>query len=320
MQKQGNGVIRRAAVRALALAAVGAALAGCAETELAVHTAKTISGSAEGAGQVGKYKVGKPYAIQGKTYYPAEDYTYSEIGVASWYGPGFHGKRTANGEVFDMNALTAAHRTLPMPSMVRVTNLDNGRSIVLRVNDRGPFARDRILDVSRRAAQLLGFLKQGTAKVKVEILPEESMTLKAQAQAGRDIAMPRVKAVPRGKVETAGALSPATTNTADTGRGISLVSAAQAATGDAPMRAAERIAAMAPGTYVQAGAFSDLGNARRLQVQLSDVATVSLSPVTVNGRDLYRVRLGPVENADEAERVLAALRAKGISGARLVTD
>ena len=112
-------------------------------------------------------------------YYPKVDYDYSEVGVASWYGPGFHGRSTANGEQYDMNDLTAAHRTLPMPSIVRVTNLENGRSIKLRVNDRGPFVGDRIIDVSRRAAQLLGFHIDGTARVRVEIVADESKQLAA---------------------------------------------------------------------------------------------------------------------------------------------
>src|SRR5262245_12419431 len=127
----------------LAALAVALLLAGCA--------GEKTSGVAGGHGV---YKVGKPYQIAGSWYYPAVDYDYTETGIASWYGPDFHGKDTANGEAYDMNALTAAHRTLPMPSMVRVTNLENGRQIVLRVNDRGPFARSRIIDVSRRASQL----------------------------------------------------------------------------------------------------------------------------------------------------------------------
>jgi rare lipoprotein A len=157
-------------------------LGGCAETTLAVHTAKQLGRGEEKA--QGVYKVGDPYQINGAWYYPAEDYSYTETGIASFYGGegqgvNFHGRNTANGEVYDMNALTAAHQTLPMPSLVRVTNLENGRSVVLRVNDRGPFARGRIIDVSRRSAQLLGFESQGTARVKVEILADESRTLKA---------------------------------------------------------------------------------------------------------------------------------------------
>src|SRR5580698_1169108 len=125
------------------------------------------AGVPPGGGQ-GIYKVGNPYQIDGTWYYPSEDWNYNETGIASWYGEQFHGKYTANGEIFDLNQLTAAHRTLPMPTVVRVTNLDNGRSIEVRVNDRGPYARGRIIDMSRRAAQLLGFEGQGTAKVRVQ--------------------------------------------------------------------------------------------------------------------------------------------------------
>jgi rare lipoprotein A len=131
----------------------------------------------------GYYKVGSPYQIFGVWYYPVEDYNYAETGIASFYGGetqgvNFHGRLTANGEIYDMNSLTAAHQTLPMPSLVRVTNLDNGRQMVLRVNDRGPFVRGRIIDVSRRSAQLLGFEQIGTAKVRVEVMPEESRAIK----------------------------------------------------------------------------------------------------------------------------------------------
>ena len=136
----------------------------------------------EGDGR-GHFKVGKPYEIDGTTYVPQEDYSYDETGIASWYGPGFHGRYTANGEVYDQTQLTGAHRTLPMPSLVRVTNLDNGKSIVVRVNDRGPFARSRIMDMSSRAADLLDFKRAGTAKVRVQILAEESQAIAQAARA-----------------------------------------------------------------------------------------------------------------------------------------
>lgn len=126
----------------------------------------------------GVYKVGNPYKIAGRWYYPKEDYNYSEVGIASWYGEDFHGKSTANGERYEMNTLTAAHRTLPLPCIVKVTNLQNGRSIVVRVNDRGPFVKDRIIDLSKRGATLLGYMGQGTAKVRVEIMAKESKALK----------------------------------------------------------------------------------------------------------------------------------------------
>jgi rare lipoprotein A len=116
----------------------------------------------------GVYRVGAPYVIAGRTYVPQEDGHYSSVGLASWYGDDFHGRYTANGEIFDMNAITAAHPTLPLPSYVRVTNLRNQRSIIVRVNDRGPYVGNRVIDLSVRTAKLLDFYGQGVAKVKVE--------------------------------------------------------------------------------------------------------------------------------------------------------
>lgn len=118
----------------------------------------------------GGYKVGKPYTIGGRTYVPAENPNYAAEGTASWYGKDFHGRKTANGEIFDMTSISAAHKTLPMPSYVRVTNLSNSRSIIVRVNNRGPYVGDRLIDVSYRTAELLGFAKNGVAKVRVEYL------------------------------------------------------------------------------------------------------------------------------------------------------
>ena len=116
----------------------------------------------------GRDHTGKPYKIAGKWYHPKEDKNYKSVGVASWYGPGFHGRKTANGEIFDAGALSAAHPTMPLPSYARVTNLTNGKSVVVRVNDRGPFSRSRIIDVSKHAAAKLDFIRQGKTKVKVE--------------------------------------------------------------------------------------------------------------------------------------------------------
>ena len=116
----------------------------------------------------GQYLVGHPYTIAGRTYYPSENAHYAAVGMASWYGDAFHGRRTANGEVYDMRSLTAAHPTMPLPSYARVTNLGNGYSMIVRVNDRGPYSPGRIMDVSSRVADMLDFKSAGTAKVKVE--------------------------------------------------------------------------------------------------------------------------------------------------------
>jgi rare lipoprotein A len=116
----------------------------------------------------GVYRVGQPYMVGGRVYVPEENVNYSAEGMASWYGDDFHGRYTANGEVFDLNSISAAHPTLPLPSYVRVTNVSNSRSIVVRVNDRGPYARDRLIDVSVKTAELLGFHRHGVTRVRVD--------------------------------------------------------------------------------------------------------------------------------------------------------
>ncbi len=117
-----------------------------------------------------KRQLGQPYSVNGATYVPREGPGYDAVGIASWYGRRYHGRRTASGEIFDMNSATAAHPTLPFGTRVQVTNLENGRSLVLRINDRGPFVRRRIIDVSRRAAQALGFVQKGLARVRVQFV------------------------------------------------------------------------------------------------------------------------------------------------------
>jgi rare lipoprotein A len=120
------------------------------------------------------FKIGKPYTAFDITYTPQNYETFEEIGTASWYGKDFHGKKTANGETYNLDDLTAAHPTLPLPSMIKVTNLDNNKSQVVRVNDRGPFAKNRVIDVSEKTAEILGFKNKGTTQVKVELLREET--------------------------------------------------------------------------------------------------------------------------------------------------
>jgi len=149
-----------------------AMISGCAKPQ-ASHTSSSGQHAAAKvpSGNGGYYKTGSPYKVAGHWYYPlASANGYSETGVASWYGRKFHGKSTANGERYDMHAMSAAHKTLPMPTMVRVTNLENGRSVIVRVNDRGPFVKNRLIDLSYAAATALGYTDAGTARVRVEAL------------------------------------------------------------------------------------------------------------------------------------------------------
>jgi len=153
----------------LALANCSSGLSGRVDPKYGVHaSARIIEPGQPVPKGGGVYRVGKPYVVAGREYVPAENVNYSAVGMASWYGDDFHGRYTANGEIFDMNALSAAHPTLPLPSYVRVTNLANHRSIVVRVNDRGPYVGNRVIDVSVRTAKLLGFYGEGVTRVKVE--------------------------------------------------------------------------------------------------------------------------------------------------------
>ena len=309
------------------MAALAVALGACAETEFVVDSTKAVTRP----GPAGGYKIGEPYQIAGIWYYPAVDYEYDETGIASWYGPDFDGKATANGELYDMNGLTAAHRTLPLPSLVRITNLENGRAINVRVNDRGPFAHGRIIDVSRRVAQLLGFEQQGTARVRVEILSDESRAMAAQAQGGTGqlaAGEPVPQAAPT-VVVTAEALPPpgaASTASAST--------AAVTTTPPAPS-AVQQIASAAPivpngqvsqvpvkptAIYVQAGAFTDQYNATRLRAQLARFGAVRVVPVIVDGQQFYRVRVGPLASVEQADGMLGQIVQAGHPEARLVVE
>ncbi|WP_420348220.1 septal ring lytic transglycosylase RlpA family protein [Pelagibius sp.] len=323
-REQGFGRSRSLAASILALAV----LAGCAETELAVHNAKRFQSPPGAATEtLGDYKVGKPYQIKNVWYYPRVDYSYDETGIASWYGPGFHGKRTANGEIYDQNAMTAAHRTLPMPSLVQVTNLENGRSIQVRINDRGPFAHGRIIDLSKKGAELLGFVRQGTARVRVQILEPESRQLVARAQ-GVEVASDAPSAAP---VETvavqdlppAGAAAPAaprpervrTASVQPLGAGdreaLALTTPEPLVTQQTPRRTR---------LYVQAGAFTQIANAERLRARLASVGNVQISRAVVGDTRFFRVRLGPLRDVNTADQTLDLLLRNGFTNSKVVVE
>lgn len=310
------------------------ALAACAGGRSAPPVTATPIVSA-GPESGGLYKVGKPYQIEGVWYYPAEDYSYAQEGIASWYGTDFHGKRTANGDKYDMNEVTAAHPTLPMPSVVKVTNLDNGRVLKVTVNDRGPFHSSRIIDLSRRAAQLLGFYEAGTARVRVEIDAQESINLKNLALKKNPPEMPQIAASPRGSV-SATSLAPVVAGPIDSYGTAPTPAATAAATPVAPPKAApskaiEKAPAKAPakpattvaaatGIFVQAGAFSEAANAHKLEQQLGELGKVHIVPTTVNNKKLFRVRLGPVADADAAAALVAKIKSYGYNDAKVVRE
>lgn len=317
-------------VRALGLAtALAIALGSCAETQLAVTAVKRLQQPDQA---VGLYKVGKPYQVDGVWYYPQVNYRYRETGIASWYGPKFHNRRTANGETFDMTALSAAHQTLPLPSLVRVTNLENGRSLVLRVNDRGPFAHGRIIDISRRGAKLLGFYGKGTARVRVEILPEESRQLAALALrngGAAQIGAPRMPAVPQVPVEVAdlpGSSGPsirraATRHTPSPIRPAPPIGPSTADGGIAKPTGVVTLTSTKPTRlFVQAGAFTQFENATRLRRKLDQLAQASVHKAIVGTNQFYRVRLGPLDDVKDADAMLERLIQTGHREAKIVVE
>ena len=292
------------------------------------------TGSASaGAAQKGGYKIGNPYQIEGAWYYPAEDWNYNETGIASWYGEAFHGKDTANGERFDLNAITAAHRTLPMPSIVEVTNLDNGRSIQVRVNDRGPYARGRIIDLSRRSAQLLGFEAQGTAKVRVRILVPESIQaaslarrnggddkVVAAADAPRPAPLPKVAAQPLPPPPGVRAAAPLPVQTLPAPPPAPATQLANVAPSPPPVEKITVVPVKPSQIYIQAGAFSRPDNANRVKSRIAQLGTVKVTGVHAQGIDMYRVRLGPIPTVEEADRLLSQVVGSGLAEARIVVD
>jgi rare lipoprotein A len=274
----------------------------------------------------GVYKIGKPYQVNGIWYYPQEQPDYDETGIASWYGPTFYGKYTANGEIFDAEAMTAAHKTLPMPVNVRVTNLDNGRSLVLRVNDRGPFVAGRIIDVSEGAAKLLGFYDKGTARVRVVFLnradqpngqpqpfgagtPETEVVATAAAPRAK-VASEELAAIPGSRVSPVAppAVQPMPKPAPDPTPIVR------------PDGKVTQMQIVGPThLYVQVGAFGDFQNARRLMALLGD-GNLRISTVQKNGVTLYRVRLGPFDGVNDADAALERMTAAGSQDAKIMVD
>tara|TARA_A100001015_G_C14995376_1_gene715954 strand:- start:676 stop:1668 length:993 start_codon:yes stop_codon:yes gene_type:complete len=268
-----------------------------------------------------RYKVGNPYQIGGIWYYPERNLTYDETGIASWYGDEFAGKLTANGEIFNPSLISAAHKILPMPSIVRVTNLDNGKSLVVRVNDRGPYVSGRIIDMSRAGARLLGFKHKGIARVRVQILAEMSLHYEKLAKAGK---FPLLGGEKAPTPPTAAAEKPAVSLTARTTRATAVKPPAGQSAVDllARVRSGEVLetAPQITELWVQIGAFHSEVNANNVLKKVIDVATGQVSEKEIKGQIFFRSRLGPLSSVKEADNVLFTVFQKGFKGAKIVVD
>jgi rare lipoprotein A len=284
----------------------------------------------------GTYKVGQTYTVMGQTYTPHEDFSYSQTGQASWYGPGFHGRRTANGERYDQADRTAAHRTLPMPSVVLVTNLDNGHSTMVRVNDRGPFARNRIIDLSRTAADDIGMITDGVANVRVDILrreseivkdvaisgggPPEQMVALLDAQRSRQQPPPAARGRTPAPAPVAVAAAPLPPPVAAPAPPPAPPPPVAVAAPPPATAAAPAARAAARGMYIQAGAFGSIDNAQRARTRIASIGDAAIASVTVQGQEVYRVRIGPMADATAASATLDQVQRAGFADARIVTD
>ncbi|AKT28864.1 septal ring lytic transglycosylase RlpA family protein [Pseudomonas syringae pv. actinidiae] len=262
----------------------------------------------------GAYKA-NPYTVLGKTYFPMSDSKrYVASGTASWYGTKFHGQNTANGEVYDLYGMSAAHKTLPLPSYVKVTNLDNNRTVILRVNDRGPFYSDRIIDLSYAAAKKLGYAESGTARVKVEGIDPQEWWAQRGRPAPLMLNQPQVMAQ---------ATPPALSTSTGTVEQYTPPPQQHAAP-VVPLQvdAKKNASGQAAGLFLQVGAFANPDAAELLRSKLSGMvrAPVFVSSIARNQQTLYRVRMGPIDTPGEAQQLQNSVRSANLGQPSVVTS
>lgn len=298
-----------AALGVAAVIASGILLTGCSSSKVA-SKADPFAGKAspmyQGTGPLpkggGRYHIGKPYQVALRTYTPHENPDYDEVGIASWYGPSFHRRMTSNGEWFDQDYMSAAHKTLPLPSYARVTNLENGRSIVVRINDRGPFVGDRIIDLSKRSADALDFRQRGKAKVRVTYLGPAPLGDDTKQLAAMNRGAPvqvASREVPRQQMALKS--QPAPVKQANY-----------------TSRTFQPASAPASGYFVQVASYSDPDNAGRARSRLAGLGNVTVTPVEADMGTFYRVRVGPLASYEDASAALEQVRESGHADARLV--
>lgn len=283
----------------------------------------------------GRYQVGKPYSVRGKVYVPAHQPDYAATGEASWYGSDFHGRRTANGEIFSANAITGAHPTLPLPSYVRVTNQANGRSVIVRVNDRGPYMPGRIMDLSHRAASMLGYVNNGHAQIQAEYVGpapldgDDTRMLVASYSGPADFGGGNTRIAyadnTNSLADIAGnffgnlfSYADTTPQQADAAIG-SAHAAANAMASHSPQLSdwVQSVDADARSISLSLGIFAEQDNAIRLAQQFAILGAVAEEPVTVNGRSATRLRLTWLKPGVSRIDVLDMARELGLNDLKL---
>lgn len=325
--------------KTVVLVAMGLMLASCSSGGKQQTNKDPFAGTGSprytGKGEVpwggGRYHVGKPYQVAGRWFTPHEDPDYDKKGTASWYGEAFNRRKTSNGEWFDMNRLTAAHPTLPLPSYVKVTNLENGREVVVRVNDRGPFVGTRIIDLSKRTAEVLDFKHKGKAPVRVQYIGpaplndngSHLMAMNQELDNGTSMRKMIARAdrrkgqMPDDEVQVAEVKPKKKKAPAPPPPEPEYETASYE---PEPAPAPEASPTMEITYFVQLGSFSDEGNAVRARDSFASVWPVQFIELSGAAGPVYRVRLGPISSTADAETALIDAQAAGYGDARLIRN
>lgn len=300
------------------LLAMSVTISGCSSQRSASRDPFAGTGSPyyKGKGPVpmggGRYHIGEPYQVAGRWFTPKEQPNYDKTGPASWYGEAFNRRMTSNGEWFDMTRLTAAHPTLPLPSYAKVTNVYNGATIVVRINDRGPFVGPRIIDLSKQSASMLGFKQQGTAKVRVQYIGPAPlndngthlMAMNRELENGTPLRQMIAAASGKRRSDT--------------------IQVAQAETEQQqtyqaePEQTFEQTPPSAVKYFVQAGTFADPDNAERLRLEFVNIGPVQVAELMGTNGPVYRMRVGPFDNLNDAQIALNQVHGYGLPDAQLL--
>ncbi len=302
-------------------------LSSCTSVELAANLGKKVLLKKD---QLGKsksiYKIGNPYVVNGKQYYPRKNLNYDEKGIASWYGPKFHGKLTANGEIFNQYELTAAHKTLPIPSAVKVTNLKNNKSLIVRINDRGPFVNDRIIDLSYQSAKELNLLESGTGFVRVQLLRSESILLENLAKKGQFPEINEIKkktTPPINKVSYSNVSIKkiGVTNKSNSNEEKFEKNKIETYIQEAKNRVqALKINGKTYKIWIQIASFSNKKSANILKSKFNSIKNINVKKATFKGKSFYRVRVGPFNKINETKEIYNFLIKSGMEGTKIFVE
>ena len=304
-------------------------LSSCTSVELAANLGKKVFFKKDQLlkpnNSNGIYKIGNPYVVDGKRYYPKKDLNYDEKGIASWYGPKFHGKLTANGEIFNQYKLTAAHKTLPIPSAVKVTNLKNNKSLIVRINDRGPFVNDRIIDLSYQSAKKLKLLEAGTGFVRVQLLRSESLLLEKLAKKGQ---FPEINEITKKTTPPINQVNYSNVSIQKIG-GTNLSNKSEkfkknkidTHVDEVQKRVqALKINGKTYKIWIQIASFSNKKSANILKSKFNSIKNINVKKANFNGKVFYRVRVGPFKKIDETKEIYKFLINSGMEGTKIFVE